>query len=392
MSTRGRPAWASFFAFGSAPKHVTAVTVRPVANPRKPLITANMVTATRLLAMPVMTYLIYQDPFTSGSNSSWWAAIILGTIIACTDFVDGLLARMYGPTVFGGMLDPLADKIFVALLYLPMMDIGFFPPWAVGLIFIREFLVTSIRSAYEWRGLQLKTSYFGKVKTWVQMQGIITFFIAALIGRDDVIITLLFVTVLPVLGLAYLWFAKGKFHRSLAMSLPFMLATVALFAIPDTLQTSVEIGVYFICVVTWLSGLDYLLGAIPALHKAGGFHRADLIRVLAAISIPVCATLALVYSSAPAAPMLLIVAGELAVGGLDNLLSRHKASSSTWSYGARTLGSSALLVAAVLVDSQAAILAWVAMGISLVGVAHEFWRGRHHYLDDKKLDEQLTED
>ncbi len=362
-----------------------------MADPRKPLISANMVTATRLLAMPVMTYLIYQHPGVSGSHTSWWAAIIIGTIIACTDFVDGFLARKYGPTVFGGMLDPLADKIFVALLYLPMMDIGFFPTWAVGFLFIREFLVTSIRSAYEWRGLQLKTSYFGKVKTWVQMQGIITFFIAALVGRETVIIILLIVTALPALGLAALWFGKGRFHRSMAMSLPFMGATVALFAIPDSLQTSVEIGVYFICLITWLSGLDYLLGAVPALHRAGGFHRADLVRVLGAIAVPICATLALVYSDAPAAPPLLIIAGELAVGGLDNLLSRHKASSSAWSFGARTLGSSGLLVLAVLLEDQTAALSWTAMVLSLGGVAHEFWRGRHHYLDDKKLDEQLSE-
>lgn len=249
-----------------------------------------MVTATRLLAMPVMTYLIYQHPFASGSNTAWWAAIILGTIIACTDFVDGFLARKYGPTVFGGMLDPLADKIFVALLYLPMMDIGFFPTWAVGLLFIREFLVTSIRSAYEWRGLQLKTSYFGKVKTWVQMQGIITFFIAALIGKDDLIRLLLVGAALPALVVAYFWLAKRKFLRGSAMAVPFMLATVALFAVPDSLQRSVEIGVYFICLITWLSGLDYLLGAVPTLYKAGGFHRADLVRVMAAIATPVCAT------------------------------------------------------------------------------------------------------
>ncbi|MCP4446149.1 MAG: CDP-alcohol phosphatidyltransferase family protein [Myxococcales bacterium] len=367
-----------------------------MADPRKPLITANMVTATRLLAMPVMTYLIYQAPWTSGSNTSWWAAIIIGTVIACTDFVDGYLARKYGPTVFGGMLDPLADKIFVALLYLSVMDIGasigFFPIWAVGLLFIREFLVTSIRSAYEWRGLQLKTSYFGKVKTWVQMQGIITFFIAALIGKDDMVVALLIVSVLPVLGLAFLWFAKGIFHRSLAMSLPFMLATVALFAVPDSLQTSMAIGVYGICLITWLSGLDYLLGAIPTLSKAGGFHRADLMRVLAAIATPVCATLALIYSDAPAAPVLLIVAGELAVGGLDNLLSRHRASSSAWSFGARSLGSAGLLLAAVLIESQTDVLAWAAMVLSLIGVTHEFWRGKDHYLDDKKLDEQLTID
>jgi len=361
-----------------------------VADPRKPLITANMVTATRLLAMPVMTYLIYQHPFAGHGRGPWLAAILMGTAIACTDFVDGFLARKYGPTVLGGMLDPLADKIFVAMLYLPMMDIGFFPTWAIGLLFIREFLVTSIRSAYEWRGLQLKTSYFGKVKTWVQMQGIITFFVAALVSRDDLIKLLVLVTAFPTVVALYIWIVKRTFAKSFAMAVPFMLATVALFAIPKSVSTSVEIGAYFICLITWLSGLDYLLGAIPTLHRAGGFHRADVVRVIGAIATPISVTLALVYSDAPAAPVLLIVAGELAVGGLDNLLSRHQANSSAWSFGARSLGSSALLVAAMLFDSQAAILAWLAMALSLSGVIIEFWRGRAHYLDDNKWDEELS--
>ncbi len=358
-----------------------------MTEPRKPLITANMVTATRLLAMPVMTYLIYQHPFAGGGHGAWWAAIIMGTIIASTDFVDGFLARKYGPTVLGGMLDPLADKIFVALLFLPMMDIGFFPAWAVGLLFIREFLVTSIRSAYEWRGLQLKTSYFGKVKTWVQMQGIITFVFAALVGKEEMVRLLLIASAVPALVVGYFWFAKQRFSRSFAMAVPFMLGTVALFAVPKTLGHSVDIGVYLICLITWLSGLDYILGAVPTLYKAGGFHRADLVRVAAAIATPICATAALIYSDAPAAPILIVVAGELAVGGLDNLLARHKAASSAWSFGVRALGSSALLASAVWFDSR---VVWIAMVLSLVGVALEFWRGKDHYLDDSKWDEGLA--
>jgi len=336
-----------------------------------------------------MTYLIYQHPGRDVSTTPWWAAIALGTVIACTDFVDGYLARKHGPTVLGGMLDPMADKIFVALLYLPMMDIGFFPTWAVGLLFVREFLVTSIRSAYEWRGLQLKTSYFGKVKTWVQMQGIITFVFAYLVGKDALVPWLLAAALVMAILVALRWITARKFARSVAMAVPFMAGTALLFAIPDTLTMSVTIGVYFICVVTWLSGLDYLLGAIPTLHKAGGFHRADLVRVLAAISVPLCASLALVYSDAPATPILLVVAAELAVGGLDNLLSRYRAEASPLGFGSRSLGASVLMLSAVLCSSESTALAWAAMSLSLIGVAREFWRGKAHYLDDSKWDERL---
>lgn len=350
-----------------------------------------MVTTLRLLAMPLLAWLLYQGPETSGSKTLWWWGVSLGTIIGCTDFVDGMLARKYGPTVLGGMMDPLADKIFIALLYLPLMHLGLFPVWAVGLLFIREFLVTSIRSAYEWRGLQLKTSYFGKVKTWVQMQGIAILILAVLVEKNTLIICLTVLTVLPFLAMVYFLVAKKKLSMNALLAVIFTGLTVALFAIPDSIFTSIDIAVYAICLLTWLSGLDYLLSAIPTLHKNGGFHRADVVRVGGAIATPVCCVLALVHTTVTPAPMLIIFAGELAVGGLDNLLSRHKANSSTLSYGIRAYGSAGLLIAAIYAGDAAAILCWVAMAISLVGVISEFYRGRAHYLDDSKWDEVLVE-
>ena len=56
------------------------------------------------------------------------------------------LARKHGPTVFGGLLDPIADKVFVAFAYLPFADVGMVPPWAVALMFVRELLITALRS------------------------------------------------------------------------------------------------------------------------------------------------------------------------------------------------------------------------------------------------------
>ena len=33
-----------------------------------------------------------------------------------------MLARKYGPTVLGGLLDPIADKVFIAFAYTPFAD------------------------------------------------------------------------------------------------------------------------------------------------------------------------------------------------------------------------------------------------------------------------------
>lgn len=362
-----------------------------MAAKRKPLITANMVTTIRLMAMPLLAWLIYQDPMTGGSTTAWWWAFVVGTTVGCTDFVDGYMARKQGPTVLGGMLDPLADKIFVALIYLPMMDVGFVAKWAVGLMFVREFLVTSIRSAYEWRGLQLKTSYFGKVKTWIQMQGIAVLVLVKLVSKEVLLAGLVIGAIVPMLALLYYWLVKKSFSRNNALGTVIMWATFALFWIPDSATTSLAIAMWSICLVTWLSGLDYLLGAIPALRKAGGFHRADLVRVVGAILVPMAAVVALMHSSATAIPVLAVVASELAVGGLDNLLARHHAASSPASYATRVFGASALLFLTSAVGDYATLLAWAAMTLSLVGVSLEFWWGRAHYLDTSKWDEELID-
>src|SRR4051794_14364847 len=127
--------------------------------------------------MPLLAWLIYRGA-QSGyhGNVYMWSALIAGTVIGCTDWVDGMLARKYGPTVLGGLLDPIADKVFIAFAYTPFADslhgLGLIPWWACALMFTREFFITALRSAYEQRNLSLKTSYIAKAKTWTQMQGI----------------------------------------------------------------------------------------------------------------------------------------------------------------------------------------------------------------------------
>src|SRR4051812_35095304 len=106
--------------------------------------------------MPLLAWLLYEGS-THGykDNIYMWAGLIAGTLIGCTDWVDGLLARKYGPTVLGGLLDPIADKIFNAFAYTPFVDGPFalVPWWAVALMFQREFFITALRSAYEQRNL-----------------------------------------------------------------------------------------------------------------------------------------------------------------------------------------------------------------------------------------------
>ena len=67
-------------------------------------------------------------------------------LLGLTDAVDGMLARRYGGTPLGALLDPVVDKIFLVATFGPLADLKIVAPVLVGLLFIRELAVTALRS------------------------------------------------------------------------------------------------------------------------------------------------------------------------------------------------------------------------------------------------------
>jgi CDP-diacylglycerol--glycerol-3-phosphate 3-phosphatidyltransferase len=123
---------------------------------------ANAITMARLvLAIP--TLLLIED------RGASWLTLGLWFVLACTDGVDGWVARRDGTTRSGAFLDPLADKFltvggFVALA--ARNSIGFLP---VLLIAGREVAVSAYRTAAGRRGISLPARMLGKVKANVQL-------------------------------------------------------------------------------------------------------------------------------------------------------------------------------------------------------------------------------
>ena len=94
-------------------------------------------------------------------------------IAACiTDFFDGYLARKYNQvTTFGKFMDPLADKLLVcaALICFLADPQTNMPAWVVIIIISREFIISGFRLVAAEQGVTIAASYWGKVKTFVQM-------------------------------------------------------------------------------------------------------------------------------------------------------------------------------------------------------------------------------
>ena len=366
-------------------------------SPGRPLITANQVTVARLFPMPLLSWLIYQGAEGGyQGNGYMWSALIAGTLIGCTDWIDGVLARRQGPTVLGGLLDPIADKVFVVFAYAPFADdiLGhsLVAWWACALMFTREFFITALRSAYEQRGISMKTSYLAKVKTWTQMQGIGVMLLFPLLGPDSQFLTWLLVggVIAPIALALVLWVVRKRFWRG-ALVMSGSIAPILALHLHGDMELTVNAIMLMVVAITWISGIDYVVIGWPKLRARGDFSRADAVRLVGALAMPVLLFAVLVKTPAPAWPIFAILSLELAAGGLDNLLSHHKKATLALAWGSRVLGISALLGAALALPAQATGLSILAAAVSLVGVAAEFWHGRDYFLDKRIREKALRE-
>lgn len=340
-----------------------------------------MVTVMRLIPMPVLCWLVYVGHV--------WLALALGTLIGCTDFVDGYLARKHGPTVLGGLLDPMADKVFIAFAYLPFADLGLVPAWPIALMFVREFLVTALRSVYEQRGMSMKTSYFGKVKTWTQMQGLgVLLLFLMLPGERAFLYGLIVASIaIPLAALGLLWLIRRRFWPGALIMGVLPVPLLYLHGQGDTALVSAYV-LLVVVGVTWLSGVDYIFVALRELRGRGDFGRADVVRIVGALVLP-AAIFAVLDTPMPVWAPAIVLNAELSVGGLDNLLSHHKAAAGALSWSLRVLGTTALFALAIFVALDVQQLTWLGAAaalLSVAGVSREFWRGRDFYVDQRLRD------
>jgi CDP-diacylglycerol--glycerol-3-phosphate 3-phosphatidyltransferase len=99
---------------------------------------------------------------------AFWAFVVA----ALTDFVDGWLARrLHAETIWGAILDPIADKVLVCGVVLGLLALG--PNAAVAipaaLILFREFTVSALREVAAGKGISLPVTLLAKWKTTLQL-------------------------------------------------------------------------------------------------------------------------------------------------------------------------------------------------------------------------------
>ena len=126
-------------------------------------------TLLRIVMIPVLVVVFYL-PY-QWSN---FASAAIFALAAVTDWLDGWVARRYHlGSAFGAFLDPVADKLMVAVALFLIVQ-GHPTPWMAvwaGVIVGREIAVSALR---EWMAeigqrAKVRVAMIGKIKTTAQM-------------------------------------------------------------------------------------------------------------------------------------------------------------------------------------------------------------------------------
>ena len=132
-----------------------------------------LLTLFRVVLIPFFVLAFYL-PFTWAS----FACALIFLVAAVTDWFDGYLARRWNQsTRFGAFLDPVADKVMVAIAMVLVAE--HYHTWWVTLpaatMIGREIIISALR---EWmaelgKRSSVAVSWIGKVKTTAQMTSLV---------------------------------------------------------------------------------------------------------------------------------------------------------------------------------------------------------------------------
>jgi CDP-diacylglycerol--glycerol-3-phosphate 3-phosphatidyltransferase len=172
-------------------------------------------TLLRIALIPLLTVVFYL-PW----HYSNLACTLIFMLAGFTDWLDGYLARkMQLETPFGAFLDPVADKLMVAIVLVLIVQQQATPSLtiAAAIIIGREITIASLR---EWMAeigqrAKVKVSQLGKWKTTAQMSAI-----GMLLYREDIFgipVNLLGLGLLYIAAVLTLWSMINYLSAALAV-------------------------------------------------------------------------------------------------------------------------------------------------------------------------------
>ena len=140
----------------------------------------NKISLTRICMIPLFVLVFFLEgllPY------NYVISAVLFALAACTDFIDGHIARSRGlVTNLGKFLDPIADKVLVSTAMILLLTLGnvfaVMGSWANGLyittavcicvIMARELIISAFRQIAAVNGVVMAAEKLGKYKTTFQ--------------------------------------------------------------------------------------------------------------------------------------------------------------------------------------------------------------------------------
>ena len=172
----------------------------------------NILTIGRIILVPIFILTFYLP----GSLGDWIPFFIF-LLASFTDFLDGLLARLYKEeSKLGELLDPIADKIIVATALILLVMNGTIINYEVVaaiIILIREILISGLREYLAKVQVNMPVSSLAKFKTFLQMCAI------AILLQEKAEINLLILKIIMPTQLEF-------YHYGCPLSLRFTLAMI----------------------------------------------------------------------------------------------------------------------------------------------------------------------
>ena len=161
----------------------------------------NILTLTRIVALPLLVWLLWWPQWEAG----YAAAFVLYCAMGITDYFDGYLARAQGTvSKLGIFLDPIADKIMVACVILMLVGTRFEDRAIITgvhliaalIILLREIMVSGLREFLGGIQVSVPVSTLAKWKTTLQLIALGALILAGALPALDWI---------KLVGLATLW-------------------------------------------------------------------------------------------------------------------------------------------------------------------------------------------
>lgn len=133
--------------------------------PLRPWTIPNAIGFVRLALIPVFCVIAFSDP--DGKNTA--AAVIFG-VVAWSDYLDGIAARVTGQySRLGALMDPVIDRLLVVSGVVVCWHFDLLPHWALAALALRELVVIALAEYGLHRGIDIRINWWGRWGVWPAM-------------------------------------------------------------------------------------------------------------------------------------------------------------------------------------------------------------------------------